>query len=60
MFEQFYGFRKTPFAKDTPADDLFPSEQHKELVARLQYMVQQRWFGLVSGEIGSFSDIKYR
>ena len=53
MFEQFYGFRKTPFTKDVPSSELFPSEQHKELLARLQYMVQQRWFGLVSGEIGA-------
>jgi len=32
---------------------IFQSEQHKELLARLRYLVRGRGFGLVTGEVGS-------
>jgi type II secretory pathway predicted ATPase ExeA len=53
MFEAYYGFTATPFTRTVAPSDLFPSQQHQELVARLRYLVRNRGFGLVTGEVGS-------
>jgi transposase InsO family protein len=53
MFQQFYGFSRTPFSKDIPPQDLFPAEGQQELCARLTYLVKERGLGLVTGETGS-------
>ncbi len=53
MFESYYGFTATPFTRTVAPAALFPSEQHNELLARLQYLVKNRGFGLVTGEIGA-------
>lgn len=51
--QHFYGFTRIPFAKDLPPSDLFEAENHKELLARLTYLVKERGMGLVTGGIGS-------
>lgn len=53
MFQQFYGFTRTPFSKTIPTADLFPTASQQELCARLTYLLRDRGFGLVTGEIGS-------
>jgi type II secretory pathway predicted ATPase ExeA len=53
MFQEFYGFTRVPFSKSIPTADLFPTAGQKELSARLTYLVRERGFGLVTGEIGS-------
>ena len=53
MFEVFYGFAATPFTRMVAPADLFPSQQYQELLARLRYLVRNRGFGLVTGEVGS-------
>ncbi len=53
MFQEFYGFSSPPFTKTIPTKDLFPTAGQKELTARLTYLVRERGFGLVTGEIGS-------
>lgn len=53
MFQEFYGFTRLPFSKTIPTADLFPTAGQKELNARLAYLVRERGFGLVTGEIGS-------
>lgn len=53
MFQQYYGFTSLPFTKTIPTPDLFPMAGQKELAARLTYVVRERGFGLVTGEIGS-------
>jgi type II secretory pathway predicted ATPase ExeA len=53
MFQEFYGFTRVPFSKTIPTQDLFPTQGQKELAARLTYLVRERGFGLVTGEIGS-------
>jgi len=53
MFEAYYGFERTPFARAIAPGALFASAQHKELLARLTYTVSHRGFALVTGEIGS-------
>lgn len=53
MFESYYGFERTPFARAVAPAALFDSAQHQELLARLTYAVRHRGFALVTGEIGS-------
>ena len=53
MFQEFYGFTRVPFSKTIPTADLFPTAGQKELTARLTYLVRERGFGLITGEIGS-------
>ena len=53
MFQEYYGFTRVPFSKTIPTQDLFPTNGQKELAARLTYLVRERGFGLVTGEIGS-------
>jgi len=53
MFQEFYGFTSLPFSRTIATKDLFPTASQKELGARLAYLVRERGFGLVTGEIGS-------
>ena len=53
MFQEFYGFTRVPFSRTIATPDLFPTAGQKELSARLTYLVRERGFGLVTGEIGS-------
>lgn len=41
------------FKRDIPADSLFLSDQHKEAVARLKYIIQSNGFGVLTGHPGS-------
>lgn len=53
MSVNYWGFTRTPFTKDLPIHDFFPSAQFRELTARLHLMVEGRLFGVVTGEVGS-------
>ena len=53
MFQEFYGLSSLPFSRTIATKDLFPTASQKELGARLAYLVRERGFGLVTGEIGS-------
>jgi type II secretory pathway predicted ATPase ExeA len=53
MFQEYFGFTSPPFSRTIPTKDLFPTAGHKELTARLTYLVRERGCGLVTGEIGS-------
>lgn len=53
MFNEYYGFTHLPFSKTIATSDLFGTAGQKELAARLNYLVRERGFGLVTGEIGS-------
>lgn len=53
MFQEYYGFTCLPFSKSIATDALFPTAGQKELTARLTYLVRERGFGLITGEIGS-------
>ena len=53
MFEQFFGFTRTPFGRDLETKDLYEPLGHRELVSRMRYVVERRQFGLFTGEVGS-------
>jgi len=53
MFEPFFGFQKTPFQRDLLVKDLFSTPAHEELISRLKYTVEKRFFSLITGEVGA-------
>ncbi len=52
MFTQFYGLKFNPFSKEIDSDQLYASQDLKELESRLKYLQQVRGIGLVAGEPG--------
>ena len=53
MYESFFNFTRTPFGRDLPPDQLFPSQDHLEALARLNWAVMQRGMALLTGDVGS-------
>lgn len=53
MYEQHFGFNRTPFARDLPPDKLFVTPGFEELLARLKYAAERKMFVLVTGEVGA-------
>ncbi len=52
MYEEFYGFTRTPFSKTPDPAFLFMSKGHEEALARLLFAVEQRDLILMTGEVG--------
>jgi len=52
MYKAFYSLAHTPFSKEIKAKDMFESCAHRELLARLNYLKDNRGIGLVVGEAG--------
>lgn len=52
MFTQFFGLKFNPFTKEVDANDVFESEDMKELSSRLKYIQQNRGIFLLIGEPG--------
>jgi len=53
VFKEFYGFRERPFGKTPDPRFLFPSAEHEEALARLEYAIEERDMAVLTGEIGS-------
>lgn len=53
MFEQYFGFTKTPFGRDLEVKELFIGVGQQELISRLKYVAERKQFGLFTGEVGS-------
>lgn len=53
MYRQVFGLTRHPFEKDLKPDELFASKNAKELEARLNYLLQLRGIGMITGEVGS-------
>jgi type II secretory pathway predicted ATPase ExeA len=53
MISKHFKWNFTPFQKDVQTKHLFQTKQFKELQARLTFMIQQRSFGLITGEVGA-------
>ena len=52
MYKEFYGLREKPFSKTPDPRFLFLSAGHREALARLQYVVEEREIALLTGDIG--------
>lgn len=53
MFEEFYGFTKTPFSRDIPTDELYGSVMLDETIGRLNYAAERQMFAVITGECGT-------
>jgi general secretion pathway protein A len=53
MWETFFGFKKTPFADNPDAKQLFASHAWQQVKTRLDFLAQHRGVGLLTGEVGS-------
>ncbi len=52
MYKEFYGLREKPFSKTPDPRFLYLSDGHREALARLQYVLEERELSLLTGEIG--------
>jgi len=53
MYQHFFGFTLPPFSKNLASRDVFVTERHKELNARLTHLFAEHGIGVFTGEIGS-------
>jgi type II secretory pathway predicted ATPase ExeA len=52
MYKDFYSLRERPFSKTPDPRFLYLSRGHREALARLQYVAEEREMALLTGEIG--------
>lgn len=52
MFEQYFSFNKTPFARDIPEKELYINQAVEELQSRLEYVARNKLFAVVTGDVG--------
>jgi len=60
MFENYFGFTKTPFSKDLCPSEFFVHDSHEEVLARLNYCVKERLIAVLTGEVGSGKTVALR
>src|SRR5690554_2208594 len=53
MYETFYGLSNTPFSRDIPTDQLYPSVMMEEVLGRLQHAAERQLFAVVTGDCGT-------
>lgn len=52
MYKDFYGLKEKPFSKTPDPRFLYLSNGHREALARLQYVIEERELALLTGDIG--------
>jgi len=52
MFETFYDMAKTPFSRNIPPENLYPSIMLEEALGRLGYAAERQLFAVVTGSSG--------
>jgi general secretion pathway protein A len=52
MYKDFYGLTEKPFSKTPDPRFLYLSAGHREALARLQYVLEERELALLTGDIG--------
>jgi general secretion pathway protein A len=52
MYKEFYGLKDKPFSKTPDPRFLYLSAGHREALARLQYVLEERELALLTGDIG--------
>lgn len=53
MFEVFYECSKTPFSREMPTSELYPSGLQEETLGRLKYTAENQLFAVLSGDCGT-------
>lgn len=53
MYTEFFDLKEKAFGNTPDPKFLFPSRQHQEALARLEYVVEERGIALITGDIGT-------
>ena len=53
MFETFFGFKKQPFSLNPDSQQLYESRNWSQVRARIQFIIDHRGVGLITGEVGA-------
>lgn len=53
MFEDFYGFKETPFSRTISTDKLYKGNDSDELIERLKYTAKRQLFAVMTGDSGT-------
>jgi type II secretory pathway predicted ATPase ExeA len=53
MWRRFFGMKRLPFGNELASEELFESHALQEASARLNYLIEVRGLGLLTGEVGS-------
>jgi len=53
MYLEFFGFNRYPFSRDISTDSIYLTDSHQELLARLQYVADNRLFLVITGDVGT-------
>lgn len=52
MMEQFFNFKRAPFERNIPTDQLYTTPKFDELLSRLDYAARNRKFSVITGCVG--------
>ncbi|MDQ6739546.1 MAG: AAA family ATPase [Actinomycetota bacterium] len=58
--QSHYGFTAMPFGRSIPVQALHTHPGHREAVARIQWCVDQRQIGVITGEVGAGKTVAVR
>jgi general secretion pathway protein A len=53
VFESFYGLSGTPFSRDIPTNQLYPSIMLEEMLGRLVHAAERQLFAVITGDCGT-------
>ena len=53
MFEAFYECTRTPFSREIPTEELYPSGMLEETLGRLRYAAANQLFAVLTGDCGT-------
>ncbi len=53
MIEAFYELTNTPFSRDIPTEQLYPSVMMEEVLGRLEHAAERQLFAVVTGDCGT-------
>jgi general secretion pathway protein A len=53
VYQEYFGLTEKAFGNTPDPKFLFPSRQHQEALARLEYVVEEKGIALITGDIGT-------
>lgn len=59
-WKRYWGFSRTPFAKQLAPSEILAHPGHKEAVARIRFVIDEASIGLITGEVGAGKTVAVR
>jgi len=53
MINEYFEFKKSPFDKDIPEEELYLNSSNEECLSRLEYAIKEKRFAVITGDSGS-------